>query len=174
MKNYFLSTNHHPSTHSPWVAGQVLVNSAGPVGVWTDTPAGWPWQGIGCKPSPGHPEPTREVCSLTSSPVERSQIPRLAGFVLPWPNYLEGRKEGSTAIKREGESAAAQTSIALSSILLNWPLRNSSSVVPSSSSSFSPAGADGSLPCLQSSLRSHLWSRAISHIFFFYLQPLLV
>jgi hypothetical protein len=146
MKNYFLSTNHHPSTHPPWVAGQVLVNSASPFGVSTDTPAGWPWQGFGGKPFD-------LSCLGQHGSVDLQAIPSRRERFVPWPPLLwsarkteEWRalffpdlrtlKEGSTAIKREGESAGAQTSIALSSILLNWTLRSSSSVV-SSSSSFS-------------------------------------
>jgi len=91
--------------------------------------------------APGHPEPTREGCSLTSlllCSARKSQDWRALFF----PD-LRTLKEGSTAIKREGESVAAQTSIALSSILLNWTLRSSSSVVSSSSCScwFSPVCA---------------------------------
>jgi hypothetical protein len=125
----------------------VLVNSTSPVGVWTDTPDGWPWQGSCCKPFD-------LSCLGHHGPVELQAIPSRRERFVPWPPLLWSArksqdwgavffpdlrtlKEGSTAIKREGESAAAQTSIALSSILLNWTLRSSSSVV--SSSSFSSA-----------------------------------
>jgi hypothetical protein len=93
-------------------------------------------------------------CLGHHGPVELQAIPSRRERFVPWPPLLWSArksqdwgavffpdlrtlKEGSTAIKREGESAAAQTSIALSSILLNWTLRSSSSVV--SSSSFSSA-----------------------------------
>jgi hypothetical protein len=51
--------------------------------------------------APGHPEPTREGCSLTSSPLERSQIRRLVGFAFPWPKDLEGRINSFKARGRE-------------------------------------------------------------------------
>ncbi len=144
MKNGFLSINHHPSTHPAWVPGQVLVNSGSPAGVRTDTPACDPDRASAASPS---------ICRVSGTTVPGSSRPSRADQrgVVPWPPLpwsarksrewrafffpdLRTLKEGSTAIKRARESVAAQTTIALSSILLNWTLRSSSSVVCSSSS----------------------------------------
>jgi hypothetical protein len=115
--------------------------------------------------APGHPEPTREGCSLTSLllwSARNSQDWRALFF----PDLRTLKKEESTAIKREGESAAAQTSIALSSILLNWTLRSSSSVVSSCSCRFSPV-------CVVFSQEPPMISCYFLISFFFNLQPLL-
>jgi hypothetical protein len=181
MKNCFLSTNHHPSTHPAWVAGQVLVNSASPASVRTNRPAGDHDRASAASPSicrvsgttvpqgaPGHPEPTREGCSLTSLLWSARKSQDWRALFFPDLRTLK-EKEEWTATKREGESAAEQTSIALSSILLNWTLRSSSSVVSSSSSCscwLSPV-------CAVFSQEPPMISCNFLISFFFYLQPLL-
>jgi hypothetical protein len=168
MKNCFLSSNHHPSTHPVWVAGQVLVNSASPDSVRTDRPAGDHDRASVASPSicrlsgttvPGSSRPSRAdkrgLFPDLSLPLERSHIPRLAGFVLPWPKDLEGRKNQQLQSEREKV------------LLRRLPLHclpffsTELFVAHPLSSPPPPPAAPGCLPCVQSSLRSRLWSRAI-------------
>jgi hypothetical protein len=175
MKNGFLSINHPPSTHPAWVAGQALVNSGNPAGVRTDTPAGWPWQGFGCKPFDlsclGHHGP-RALQAIPSRPeriVPWPPLPWNARKPLAWRASffptLRSWKEGSTAIKREREKELLRRLPLHCLPFFSTELFVAHPLSPPAPP-FPPGAAAGSLPCLQSSLRSRLWSSAISNIFF--------
>jgi hypothetical protein len=140
-------------------------------------PAGWPWQGFGCKPFD-------LSCLRHHGPVELQAIPSRRERFVPWPPLLWSARKSQdwrafffpdlrtlkggriNGYKARGREWNAQTSIAL------FPFFSTELFVAHRLSSppppppFPPAGAAGSLPCLHSSLRSHLWSRAISNIFF--------
>jgi hypothetical protein len=115
--------------------------------------------------APGHPEPTREGCSPTS-PLLWSARKSQDWRALFFPD-LRTLKEGRTNSYKARECCCADFHCIVS-ILLNWTLRSSSSVVSSSSSScwFSPV-------CAVFSLEPPMISCDFLISFFFYLQPLL-
>jgi hypothetical protein len=79
MKICFLSTNHHPSTHPVWVAGQVLVNSASPAGVRTDRPAGDHDRASAASPS---------ICRVSGTTVPGSSRPSRVDQTGLFPDLL--------------------------------------------------------------------------------------
>jgi len=176
MKIGFLSINRHPSTILHASPGKCwLTLQARLVCGLTHQPV---TLGFRCKPFDlsclGHhgprelqaiPSLTREGCSLTSSPLESSQVPRLAGFVLSWPKDLERRIISYKARERVLLRRTPLHCLPFLSTELFVAHPLSSPPPPH----FPPAAA-GSLPCLHSSLRN---AYDLVRVLTFYLQPLL-